>query len=84
MLQWICGNTRKNYVRNDDIHERLEVAPVEEKLMQHCLSWFGYIERRPTEAPVHSGVIILTSNERRGRERLNLTWEEFVKRDLKD
>jgi hypothetical protein len=56
MLRWICGNTRRDRVRNDDIRERLGVAPVE-KLMQYCLRWFGHIQRRPAEAPVRSGVI---------------------------
>jgi hypothetical protein len=60
------------------------VAPVEEKLVQHCLRWFGHIQRRPTEAPVRSGVIRRSGNEKIGRGRPNLTWEESVKRDLKD
>jgi hypothetical protein len=60
------------------------VAPVEEKLVQHHLRWFGHIQRRPAEAPVHSGVIRRSSNEKRGRGRLNLTWEESVKRELKN
>jgi hypothetical protein len=37
-----------------------------------------------TEAPVRSGVIRRSGNEKRGRGRPNLTWEESVKRDLKD
>jgi hypothetical protein len=37
MLRWICGNTRRDRVRNDDIRERLRAAPVEEKLVQHRL-----------------------------------------------
>jgi hypothetical protein len=37
MLRWICGHTRKDRVRNDDIRERLAVTPVE-KLVQHRLS----------------------------------------------
>jgi hypothetical protein len=37
MLRWICGHTRRDRVQNDDIHERLGVAPVEEELMQHRL-----------------------------------------------
>jgi hypothetical protein len=84
MLRWICGNTRRDRVWNDDIRERLRVAPVEEKLVQHCLKWFGHIQRRPAEAQVRSGVIRQSSNEKRGRGRPNLTWEEFVKSDLKD
>jgi hypothetical protein len=37
MLRWICGNTKRDRVRNDDICERLGVAPVEEKFVQHHL-----------------------------------------------
>jgi hypothetical protein len=57
MVRWICGNTRGDGVQNDDIRERLGVAPVEENLMQHHLRWFGHIQWRPVEAPVRSGVI---------------------------
>jgi hypothetical protein len=57
MLRWICDNTRRDRVQNDDIRERLRVAPVEEKLVQHRLRWFGHIQRRPAEATIHSGVI---------------------------
>jgi hypothetical protein len=60
------------------------VAPVEEKLVQHRLGWFGHIQRKSADAPVHSGIIRLSGNEKRDRERPNLTWEESVKRDLKD
>jgi hypothetical protein len=38
----------------------------------------------PMEAPVLNVVIKQTGNEKRGRGRPNLTWEESVKRDLKD
>jgi hypothetical protein len=84
MLRWICGHTRKDRVRNDDIRERVGVAPIEEKVVQHRLRWFGHIERRPPEAPLHTGRIKRDENVKRGRGRPNLTWEESVKRDLKD
>jgi hypothetical protein len=84
MLRWICGHTRKDRVRNDDIRERVGVAPIEEKVVQHRLRWFGHIERRPPEAPLHTGRIKRDENVKRGRGRPNLTWEESVKRDMKD
>jgi hypothetical protein len=84
MLRWICSNTRRDRVRNDDIRERLGVAPVEEKLMQYRLRWFGHMQRRPSEASIRNGVIRRTGNKKRGRGRPNLTWEESVKRYLKD
>jgi hypothetical protein len=67
-----------------DIRERLGVALVEEKRMQHRLRWFGRIQRRPAEAPIRNGVIRQIGNEKRGRGRPNMTWEESVKRDLKN
>jgi hypothetical protein len=60
------------------------VTPVEEKLVQHHLRWFGHMQRRPVEAPIRNGVIRCTGNKKRGRGRPNLTWIESVKRDLKD
>jgi hypothetical protein len=83
MLQGICGHTQKDCVQNDDIHERLEVSLVK-KLVQHRLRWFRHIQRRPPEAPVHSGVRSRTANGKKCRGRPNLTWGKYVKKDLKD
>ena len=82
MLRWMCGHTRKDRIRNDDIRDKVGVAPIEEKVIQHRLRWFGHIQRRPPEAPVHSGVLTRADNIKRGRGRPKLTWEEAVKRDL--
>jgi hypothetical protein len=73
MLRWICGNIRRDRVQNDDIRERLGVTPVEEKLVQYHLRWFGHIQRRPAEAPIHSGVIRRSGNEKKDIGRPNLT-----------
>ena len=83
MLRWICGHTRRDRVRNDNIRDRLGVASIEEKLVQHRLRWFGYVQRRPPEAPVRSGILNQDSNMKRGRGRLKLTWVEATKGDLK-
>jgi hypothetical protein len=37
MLRWICGHTRKDRIRNDDIRDKLGVALIQEKLIQHRL-----------------------------------------------
>jgi hypothetical protein len=67
MLQWIYDHIRRDRVRNDDIRERLGVAPVEEKLVQHRLRWFGHMQRRPAEAPIRNGVIRRSGNKKSGR-----------------
>ena len=74
MLRWICGHTRS---------DRLGVAPIEEKLVQHRLRWFGHIQRRPLETPVRNGILSQNSNVKRGRGRPKLTWVEAIKGDLK-
>jgi hypothetical protein len=84
MLRWCCGHTRRDRVRNDDIRDRVGVAPIEEKLIQHRLRWFGHVQRRPPEAPVRSGVLKRADNVKSGRGRPKLTWDESVKRDLKE
>jgi hypothetical protein len=67
VLHWICGHIRMDRVQNDDIHDRLGVAPIEEKLVQHWLMSFGHVQRRPSEALVHCGILIQDINVRRGR-----------------
>ena len=63
---------------------RVAPAPIEEKLTQHRLRWFGHIQRRSPEAPVCSGVLKRVNSVKRGRGRPKLTCDESVKRDLKD
>ncbi|PUZ46468.1 hypothetical protein GQ55_7G080900 [Panicum hallii var. hallii] len=72
MLRWFCGHTRRDRVRNEEIRDRVGVAPIEEKLIQHRLRWFGHVQRRPPEAPVRSGVLKRGDND------------ETVKRELKE
>ena len=84
MLRWLCGHTRRDRIRNEDIRDRVGVAPIEKKLIQHRLRWFDHVQRSPPEALVRSGVLNRVDNVRRGRGRPKLTWDESVKRDLKE
>jgi hypothetical protein len=45
---------------------------------------FGHVHRRLSEAPVHRGIIKRDNNVKSSRGRPNLTWEEAIKRDLKE
>jgi hypothetical protein len=65
MLRWICGHTRKYRIRNDDIRDKFGVAPIQEKLLQHRLRWFGHIQLRPLEASVRNGILSRPKNTRR-------------------
>ena len=52
MLRWMCDNTRRNDVRNEDIRTKIDIAPIEEKMRENRLRWFSHVRRRPTDAPV--------------------------------
>jgi hypothetical protein len=84
MLCWICAHTRKDRIRNDDIRDKIGIALIQEKLVQHRLRWFGHIQRRPPESPVRSGILSRPKNTRRGRYRPRLTWKETIKGDLNE
>jgi hypothetical protein len=84
MLRWICGHTRRDRVRNEDIRDRVGVTPIEEKVAQYWLRWFGHVQRRRPKASVRSGVLDRVGSVSRGRDRPKLTWDESVKRDLKE
>ena len=64
---------KKDRVRNDDIRDRLGVAPIEEKFVQHRLRWFGHVQRRPPKAPVRSEILSQDDNVKRSRGRPKLT-----------
>ncbi|XP_054787150.1 uncharacterized protein LOC129293296 [Prosopis cineraria] len=82
MLRWMCGHTRKDKIRNEHISEKVRVAPIEEKMVENRLRWFGHVQRRPREAPVRRVEHITLSPIKRGRGRPKRTLLEVVERDL--
>jgi hypothetical protein len=70
VLAMMYGTDR---IKNHDIQDKLGIAPIQEKLVQHRLRRFGHIQRRPPEAPVRSDILSRPENTRRGRHRPRLT-----------
>jgi hypothetical protein len=73
MLCWICRHTRRDRIRNNDIRNKLGVASIQEKLIQHRLRWFGHIQRRSSKAPVRSSILSRPENIRKERDQPRLT-----------
>ena len=42
MLRWMCGNTRRDKVRSENIRIKIGVAPIEEKMRKNRLRWFSH------------------------------------------
>ena len=83
MLRWMCGHTRVDRISNECIRKKIGVAPIEEKIREARLRWFGHVRRRPLDAPVRS----IECREslttiKRGRGRPKKTWKENIKKDM--
>ncbi|KAK4364125.1 hypothetical protein RND71_015483 [Anisodus tanguticus] len=52
MLRWMCGNTRRDMIRNDDIRDGVRMTSVEDKMREARLRWFGHVQKRDTNDPV--------------------------------
>jgi len=46
----MCGKSRWDSITNDNIRERVGVAPMTEKMVENRLIWFGHVERRPIDS----------------------------------
>ena len=49
MLRWMCGNMRRDKMRNEDI---IGAASIEEKMRENCLRWFDHVRCKLTDAPI--------------------------------
>ena len=67
MSRWMCGNTRRDKVRNEDIRTKIGVASIEEKMRENRLRWFDHVRRRPTNVPVHRVECIKLGQVKRAR-----------------
>ena len=66
MIRWMCGFTRFDRITNGVIRSLAEVAPIEEKMRESRLRWFGHIKRRSVAAPVRRCKMIAPPAEREG------------------
>ena len=68
MIRYMCGHTRLDRIRNE-VTKKVGVAPIEDKLKETRLRWFGHVKRRSENAPMRRCENIDLSGCRRGRGR---------------
>ena len=61
-------------IRNMVVRERVGVVPLEDKMRETRLRWFGHIKRRSLSGPVRKCEAIHLPHCRRGRRRPKLSW----------
>ena len=82
ILRWMCGNTRRDKVRNGDIRTKIGVASIEEKMRENFLRWFGHVRRRPTDTPVRRVERINLGQVKRAQGRSKKTWMKVIRQDI--
>ena len=83
MVRWMCGFTRLDRKRNEEIRSLAEVAPIEEKMRESRLRWFGHVKRRSVVAPVRRCELINPPGGKRGRGRPKKSLEQVLREDLR-
>ena len=82
MLRWMCGHTRPDKIRNEDIRRKVGVTSIVDKLRECRLRWFGHVRRRPAEAPVRRCESLDLGDIKRGRGRPKKSWKEVIQHDF--
>uniref|UniRef100_A0A1S4BRZ0 Reverse transcriptase domain-containing protein n=1 Tax=Nicotiana tabacum TaxID=4097 RepID=A0A1S4BRZ0_TOBAC len=70
-------HTRMYKIRNEDIRERVGVAPVDDKMREARLRWFEHKRRRSLDAWVRRCEHLALVGTERGRERPKKDWREL-------
>jgi len=83
MVRWMCGFMRIDRIRNGVIGDLAKVAPIEEKMRESRVRWFGHVKRRSVAALVRRCEMIDLSSGKRGRGRPNKSLDEVIREDLR-
>ncbi|XP_070043260.1 uncharacterized protein [Nicotiana tomentosiformis] len=82
MLRWMCGHTRLDRIRNEVIRDKVNVSPIEDKMREARLRWFGNVRRSSTNAPVRRCERLTLEGLQRGIGRLKKRWGEMIRQDM--
>ncbi|XP_063622324.1 uncharacterized protein LOC134794438 [Cydia splendana] len=83
MLQWMCGVTRLDRIRNKHMRGSLGIRDVADKLQESRLRWYGHIRRRPVDYVGNRCLNLTVQGPRsRGRGRPKKRWLDVVTADM--
>lgn len=69
----MSGHTILDKIRNDHIHQQVQVAHIEAKMRECCLKWFDHVLHRPPNALVLRCENMMNERVERGRGRPKIT-----------
>nr|CDJ93072.1 RNA-directed DNA polymerase (reverse transcriptase) domain containing protein [Haemonchus contortus] len=81
MLRWTCGWTRLDRIRNEAVRTVMQIAPVQLKMREQRLRWFGHVLRRPQSHPIRKAMEF-EAQDKRPRGAPKKRWRDVIKKDL--
>jgi len=78
----MCGYTRIDGIRNGVIRDLVKVTPIEDKMREIRLRWFGHVQRS-VNTPVRRCERINIPACKRGRRRPKMSLDKLIREDLK-
>ncbi|XP_070013262.1 uncharacterized protein [Nicotiana sylvestris] len=82
MLRWMCGHTRMDNINNNDIREKVHMTPIDDKMREGRLGWFGLVQGRSPDAPVWRCEWLAVEGTRRGKGQSKKYWGEVIRQDM--
>lgn len=82
MLRWAGGVTMEDKVRNEFIRGTFKVRPINEKIKENRLRWYGHVMRREEDHIVKTALRLEES--RAGRGRPHPTWLSTIQKDMRN
>ena len=68
----------KDRIQNEEIHLKLGVAPINEKMRESRLRWFGHVQRRVINALAKKKELVQNERTKKGRGRPKITLLEVI------
>ncbi|VDP14074.1 unnamed protein product [Heligmosomoides polygyrus] len=81
MRRRACGWTRRDRVRNEDVRTVMKTAPIQLKMREQRLRWYGHMLRRQEDHPTKLALNFEVPGKR-PRGALRKRWRDVIKRDL--
>ena len=83
MIRWMCGYSRMDRISNGVIRDLVKVAPIEDKMREIRLRWFGHVKRKSVDAIVRRCETINIPEGKRGTGRPKKNLDKVIREDLR-
>ena len=82
IIRWMYGYTRMDRIRNGVIRDLVKVTPIEDKMREIRLRWFGHVKSRSMDAVLRICERTNIPEDKRGRGRPKKSLNEVTREDL--